>query len=89
MSSRRLADLRAGTEDCRQARAGLPGNPSVSAEIVTRRPFYVIGEVQKPGNYAYVTDMTALNAVAMAGGFTRRAKKETTSTSSASALTER
>src|SRR5580692_2906336 len=50
-------------------------NPNVSAEIVTRRPFYVIGEVQKPGNYAYVTDMTALNAVAMAGGFTRRAKK--------------
>src|SRR6266702_8533732 len=50
-------------------------NPSVSAKIVTRRPFYVIGEVQKPGNYAYVTDMTALNAVAMAGGFTRRAKK--------------
>jgi protein involved in polysaccharide export with SLBB domain len=26
-------------------------NPSVSAEIVNRRPFYVIGEVQKPGNY--------------------------------------
>jgi protein involved in polysaccharide export with SLBB domain len=50
-------------------------NPNVSAEIVNRRPFYVIGEVQKPGNYAYVTDMTALNAVAMAGGFTRRAKK--------------
>jgi protein involved in polysaccharide export with SLBB domain len=50
-------------------------NPSVSAEVVTRRPFYVIGEVQKPGNYPYVTDMTALNAVAMAGGFTRRAKK--------------
>jgi protein involved in polysaccharide export with SLBB domain len=50
-------------------------NPNVSIEIVTRRFFYVIGEVQKPGNYAYVTDMTALNAVAMAGGFTRRAKK--------------
>jgi polysaccharide export outer membrane protein len=50
-------------------------NPSVSAEVVTRRPFYVIGEVQKPGNYPYVTDMTALNAVAMAGGFTYRAKK--------------
>jgi polysaccharide export outer membrane protein len=50
-------------------------NPSVSAEVVTRRPFYVIGEVQKPGNYAYVTDMTALNAVAMAGGFTYRARK--------------
>jgi protein involved in polysaccharide export with SLBB domain len=50
-------------------------NPSVSAEVVTRRPFYVIGEVHKPGNYPYVTDMTALNAVAMAGGFTYRARK--------------
>ena len=50
-------------------------NPSVSAEIVTRRPFYVVGEVQKPGNYPYVTDMTAVNAIAMAGGFTRRARK--------------
>ena len=50
-------------------------NPSVSAEIVNRRPFYVVGEVQKPGNYAYVSDMTAVNAIAMAGGFTRRARK--------------
>jgi len=46
-------------------------NPNVSAEIVTRRPFYVIGEVQKPGNYPYA----AVNAIAMAGGFTRRARK--------------
>src|SRR5262245_6889315 len=50
-------------------------NPSVSAEVVTRRPFFIIGEVQKPGNYPYVPDMTALNAVAMAGGFTYRARK--------------
>ena len=50
-------------------------NPNVSAEIVNRRPFYVIGEVQKPGNYPYVSDMTAVNAIAMAGGFTRRARK--------------
>ena len=50
-------------------------NPSVSAEIVNCRPFYVIGEVQKPGNYPYVTDMTAVNAIAMAGGFTRRARQ--------------
>ncbi len=49
--------------------------PNVSAEVITRRPFYVIGEVQKPGNYSYVTSLTAINAVAMAGGFTRRAKK--------------
>ena len=50
-------------------------NPSVSAEVITRRPFYVIGEVQKPGNYPYVTDMTALQAVAMAGGYTYRARQ--------------
>jgi protein involved in polysaccharide export with SLBB domain len=50
-------------------------NPNVSAEVITRRPFYVIGEVQKPGNYPYVTDITAVNAIAMAGGFTRRARK--------------
>jgi len=50
-------------------------NPSVSAEVITRRPFYVIGEVQKPGNYPYVTDMTALQAVAMAVGYTYRARQ--------------
>jgi polysaccharide export outer membrane protein len=50
-------------------------NPNVSAEVITRRPFYVIGEVQKPGNYPYQTGITAINAVAMAGGFTRRARK--------------
>src|SRR5580704_1577497 len=50
-------------------------NPNVSAEVITRRPFFVIGEVQKPGNYNYVTSLTAINAVAMAGGFTRRARK--------------
>ncbi|MFO1086504.1 MAG: polysaccharide biosynthesis/export family protein [Reyranellaceae bacterium] len=50
-------------------------NPSVSVEVVTRRPFYVIGEVQKPGDYPFVTGITALNAVAMAGGFTYRARK--------------
>ena len=50
-------------------------NPSVSAEVITRRPFYVIGEVQKPGNYPYVSDMTALQAIAMAGGYTYRARQ--------------
>src|SRR4029453_1168116 len=50
-------------------------NPSVSAEVIARRPFYAIGEVQKPGNYPYVTDMTALQAVAMAGGYTSRARQ--------------
>ena len=50
-------------------------NPSVSAEVITRRPFYVIGEVKQPGNFPYVTDMTVLQAVAVAGGYTYRARK--------------
>lgn len=48
-------------------------NPSVSVEVASRRPFYVVGEVQKPGSYPYVTDMNVLNAVATAGGQTYRA----------------
>jgi protein involved in polysaccharide export with SLBB domain len=48
-------------------------DPSVSVEVATRRPFYVVGEVQKPGSYPFVTDMTVLNAIATAGGQTYRA----------------
>jgi protein involved in polysaccharide export with SLBB domain len=48
-------------------------NPSVSVEVASRRPFYVVGEVQKPGSYPYVTDLTVLDAIATAGGETYRA----------------
>jgi len=59
----------------RQLEAGYLNDASVNVEVIARRPFYVIGEVQKPGNYPYVANMTVLNAVAMAGGFTYRARK--------------
>jgi protein involved in polysaccharide export with SLBB domain len=52
-------------------------SPRVSVEITTYRPFYVIGEVNKPGEYAYVNGMSALNAVALAGGYTTRAREST------------
>lgn len=48
-------------------------NPRVAVEITTYRPFYIIGEVAKPGEYAYVNAMTAPNAIALAGGYTDRA----------------
>jgi protein involved in polysaccharide export with SLBB domain len=48
-------------------------NPRISVEITNYRPFYIIGEVTKPGEYAYVNSMTAPNAIALAGGFTDRA----------------
>ena len=50
-------------------------DPRVSAEVITYRPFFILGEVVKAGQYPYVTGMTALNAVATANGFTPRAKK--------------
>ena len=50
-------------------------NPSVSVEILSYRPFYIVGEVRTPGSYPYVAGMSVINGVALAGGFTYRAKK--------------
>lgn len=50
-------------------------DPHVSLEILTYRPFYIMGEVNKPGEYPYANGLTVLNAVAAAGGFTYRANK--------------
>src|ERR1700694_5125345 len=49
-------------------------NPNVSAEVITRRPFYVIGEVQKPGNYPYVTDIERGRTTSTSGASTRTAR---------------
>jgi len=48
-------------------------NPSINIDVINFRPFYIIGEVNRPGEYSYVDDMTVLNAVALAGGYTTRA----------------
>ena len=48
-------------------------DPSVSVEVLAYRPIFVLGEVTKPGQYAYSPGMTMLTAVAVAGGFTYRA----------------
>lgn len=50
-------------------------NPNVEVDVVSYRPFYIIGEVRSPGQYQYVNGMSVLNAVALAGGFTDRADK--------------
>lgn len=49
--------------------------PRVSIEVLTYRPFYIMGEVAEPGEYEYVSGMNAVNAVAMAGGYTYRADR--------------
>ncbi|ANP47963.1 hypothetical protein ATE48_05725 [Candidatus Viadribacter manganicus] len=50
-------------------------NPSVAIEITNYRPFFILGEVQRPGTYAYSANLTVPNAVATAGGFTYRANR--------------
>jgi polysaccharide export outer membrane protein len=48
-------------------------DPHVSIEVLNYRPFYILGEVMKPGEYPYTNGLTVLNAVATANGFTYRA----------------
>jgi polysaccharide export outer membrane protein len=50
-------------------------DPRVSAEVSSFRPIYVLGEVKKPGQYAYVSGMTVQKAVALAEGYTYRASE--------------
>src|SRR5258708_17483773 len=50
-------------------------DPRISIEVINYRPFYIIGEVTKPGQYPYVSDMNPLNPVALAGGYTAKADK--------------
>jgi polysaccharide export outer membrane protein len=52
---------------------GFLKDPKVSAEVLNYRPFYILGEVNKPGEYPYTNGLTVLNAVATASGFTYRA----------------
>ncbi|MBL8536029.1 MAG: polysaccharide export protein [Hyphomonadaceae bacterium] len=50
-------------------------NPNVNVEVANYRPFFILGEVQRPGTYPYSAGLTVLNAVATAGGFTYRANR--------------
>lgn len=51
-------------------------NPRVSIEVLNFRPFFILGEVKNPGSYPYVNGLTVLNAVALAGGYTHRARTD-------------
>ena len=54
-------------------RQGFVREPHVAIEVEAYRPFFILGEVTAPGQYAYVPQMTVEKAVAVAGGFTPRA----------------
>ena len=50
-------------------------DPNVTVEVATYRPFFVLGEVELPGQFPYVPGITAETAIAVAGGFTDRANR--------------
>lgn len=53
--------------------AGYIADPRVSAEVIDYRPYYILGEVTRPGQYDFAVGLTLEQAVAAAGGFTYRA----------------
>lgn len=51
--------------------AGLSDKPGTAVTVLQSRPIYVLGDVQKPGEYSYRTGMTVLQAISLSGGFYR------------------
>lgn len=72
-AGRTVVELEADIAELLRARE-LVRAPSVSVQVQKYRPFFILGEVQRPGQYPYVPGMTMLTAVSIAGGFTFRAE---------------
>jgi polysaccharide export outer membrane protein len=73
VQARGLTTVQFGNTIATRLKQGYIREPNVAVEIETYRPFFVLGEVIFPGQYPYVPNMTAENAVAIAGGFGPRA----------------
>lgn len=63
-----LADLISKTF---QEKAGLTERPSAAVEVLRYRPFFIIGAVQRPGQYEYQPNLTVLQSLGIAQGFVR------------------
>jgi protein involved in polysaccharide export with SLBB domain len=74
-AGRTLDQFKADVEDA--YRKGYLKDPNVTVEVLNYRPFYILGEVNKPGEYPYTSALTVLRAVATAEGFTYRANTRT------------
>lgn len=72
------SSLRAAEERIAAAlKDGYLVDPKVTLEVMTARPFFIMGEVRNPGSYHFSEGMTILQAVALSGGFTYRANEST------------
>ncbi|NWG22916.1 MAG: polysaccharide export protein [Pseudorhodoplanes sp.] len=75
VQARGLTTLQLAQAIADRLRNGYVREPHVSVEVETYRPFYILGEVNAPGQYPYVANMTVETAVAIAGGFTPRGEQ--------------
>lgn len=59
----------------RRLKDGYIRNPQVTVSVkeYNSKKVFVLGQVQRPGAYAFEEDMSVVNAIATAGGFTRSA----------------
>lgn len=68
---------------------GYLNNARVSIQVISFRPFYILGEVNRPGEYPVSTGLTLQQAVASAGGYTYRANSRRVFVKRANATDER
>jgi polysaccharide export outer membrane protein len=77
VNARGLSTAQLSSAIAGRLKASFIRDPSVAVEIETYRPFFILGEVTYPGQYPYVANMTVETAIAIAGGFTPRATRNT------------
>lgn len=70
-------------------RNGYLRDPKISVEVYDFRPYFILGEVEKPGRYPSSEGITVMNAIATAGGFTYRANTKKVYIRRAGETTER
>lgn len=70
-SGKTTAEIAAAIGQALQRKLALADRPEASVEMAQYRPFYISGEVQTPGQYPYVPDLTVLRAMSIAGGVRR------------------
>jgi protein involved in polysaccharide export with SLBB domain len=80
-----IGEVHAAGLTARQLEAGIANildggyleDARVAVEVTEYRPFFILGQVGKPGQYPCTNNMSALNAIALAGGFTQKAVEST------------
>jgi polysaccharide export outer membrane protein len=75
VAARGMTTSQLGNAIAARLRQGYIRDPRVSVEVEAYRPFFILGEVNAPGQYPFVANMTAESAVAIAGGYSPRANK--------------